>query len=67
MDITGDTETYLEHVFVNISKREVKIMDNEGYDEVISWKFDGEGAEGFEETLAHFRETIPEDMITYTG
>ena len=42
-------------------------MDNEGYDEVISWKFDGEGAEGFEETLAHFRETIPEDMITYTA
>ncbi len=60
-----DDDTYLEHVWVDIPKRQVKIMDDEGYDEVITWKFDDEGAEGFTETVAHFREFIPDDMITY--
>ena len=65
MDITGDTETYLEHVFVNISKREVKIMDNEGYDEIVTWEFSEDGVDGFTETLKHFKRLVPEDMITY--
>lgn len=58
-------DTYLEHVWVNIPKREVKIMDDEGRDETVQWKFDDEGAEGFTETVSHFREFIPEEMITY--
>ena len=58
-------DTYLEHVWVNIPKREVKIMDDEGRDETVQWKFDDEGAEGFTETVSHFRDFIPEEMITY--
>tara|TARA_B100000131_G_scaffold183887_1_gene177239 strand:- start:231 stop:437 length:207 start_codon:yes stop_codon:yes gene_type:complete len=64
-DITGDTDTYLEHIWVNVPKRQVKIMDHEGADETVCWKFDEEGAEGFTETLATFKDHIPEDMITY--
>ena len=41
------------------------MIDNEGYDEKVVWKFDDEGAEGFTETLATFKEFIPDDMITY--
>ena len=40
-------------------------MDNEGVDEVIKWKFDEEGAEGFSETIAEFNKNVPEDLITY--
>ena len=57
--------TYLEHIWVNIAQRTVKILDNEGVDEVITWKFDEEGAEGFHETIVDFNKNIPEDLITY--
>ena len=59
------TETYLEHIWVNVPKRSVKIMDEEGADETVVWKFDEEGAEGFTETIEHFRQIVPDDMITY--
>tara|TARA_B100001996_G_scaffold380169_1_gene367145 strand:+ start:2240 stop:2443 length:204 start_codon:yes stop_codon:yes gene_type:complete len=63
--MSEDKDTYLEHIWVNIPKREVKIIDDEGYDEKVVWKFDDEGAEGFTETLATFKHFIPDDMITY--
>ena len=64
-EITGDTGTYLEHIWINVSKRQVKIMDNEGYDEIVTWEFSEDGVDGFTETLRHFKETVPDDMITY--
>ena len=64
-EITGDAETYLEHIWVDVSKREVKIMDNEGYDEIVTWEFSEDGVDGFTETLQHFKRLVPEDMITY--
>ena len=63
--ITGDNETYLEHIWVNVARREVKIMDNEGYAEIVTWEFSPDGVDGFTETLKHFREMVPEDQITY--
>jgi hypothetical protein len=59
------SETYLEHIWVDISRRTVKILDNEGYDEIVQWKFDEEGAEGFSETLTTFNENVPSELITY--
>ena len=64
-EITGDTGTYLEHIRINVAKRQVKIMDNEGYDEIVTWEFSEDGVDGFTETLQHFKETVPDDMITY--
>ena len=58
-------EEDLEHIWVDIPKRTVKIMADDGRDEKVQWKFDEEGSEGFTETLATFREYIPEEMITY--
>tara|TARA_B100001113_G_scaffold338925_1_gene321566 strand:- start:2700 stop:2900 length:201 start_codon:yes stop_codon:yes gene_type:complete len=60
-----DDNQYLEHIWVNIAKRTVKIMADDGVDEVVQWKFDEEGSEGFTETLSTFNEYIPEEMITY--
>lgn len=59
------SDTYLEHIWVDISRRSVKIMDSEGVDEVVQWKFDEEGAEGFSETLTTFNENVPAELITY--
>ena len=64
-EITGDTGTYLEHIWVNVAKRQVKIMDNEGYDEIVTWEFSENGVDGFTETLQHFKRLVPDDMITY--
>ena len=64
-DVTGDTDTYLEHIWVDVKKREVKIMDNEGYDEIVTWEFNEDGVDGFTETIQHFKRLVPDDMITY--
>ena len=64
-EITGDADTYLEHIWVDLKKREVKIMDNEGYDEIVTWEFSEDGVDGLTETLKHFKRLVPEDMITY--
>tara|TARA_Y100000004_G_scaffold195098_1_gene261306 strand:+ start:1630 stop:1836 length:207 start_codon:yes stop_codon:yes gene_type:complete len=58
-------EPFLQHVFVNVSKRSVKIIDTEGYEESIQWKFDMEGAAGFAETLERFRSINDPDLFTY--
>lgn len=60
-------ETYLEHIWVNIPARNVKILDSEGYDEVVQYNFDEVGAEGFHETIASFKEQVPQELITYIG
>ena len=64
-DVTGDTDTYTDHICTDVKKREVKIMDNEGYDEIVTWEFSEEGVDGFTETLQHFKRLVPDDMITY--
>ena len=64
-EVTGDGGTYLEHIWVNVPKRQVKSMDNEGYDEIVTWEFSEDGVDGFTETLQHFKRLVPDDMITY--
>ena len=58
-------ETYLEHIWVNIPARNVKIIDSEGYDEVVQYNFDKDGAEGFYETITSFKESVPQELVTY--
>ena len=67
MDMTDNSmETFVEHVFINLSKRQVKILDNEGYDKEVNWKFDDEGADGFSETVAQIAEVLEPERITYS-
>ena len=58
-------DTTVEHVFINLSKRSVKILDNEGYDKEVEWKWDREGSEGFAETADAIQNVIHPDKITY--
>ena len=57
--------TNLAHVFVNFSKRSINIVDDEGYDKTVNWKWDFEGAAGFSETVSELEDILDPDMITY--
>ena len=41
------TKIYIDQVFINFSRRSVKIVDSDGYDDTIEWKWNEEGANGF--------------------
>lgn len=55
----------LAHIFVNFSKRKMTLVDDEGYEKDVQWKFDDEGAEGFSETISEIQEIVDNDLITY--
>ena len=55
----------VEQIFINFSKRFVKILDNEGYDKTVNWKWDIEGAAGFAETVSDIQDAVDPDLITY--
>lgn len=55
----------LSHIFVNFSKRKMTLVDDEGYEKDVHWKFDDEGSEGFAETISEVQEIIDNDLITY--
>jgi len=53
------------HIFVNFSKRKVTVVDDEGYEKDVQWKWDQEGSEGFAETVDAIQSTVDSDLITY--
>jgi len=55
----------LAHVFVNFSKRKMTLVDDEGYEKEVQWKWDFDGAAGFSETISEVQEIIDNDLITY--
>lgn len=59
------SETTLQHVFINFSKRKVTIVDDEGYERDVQWKWDQEGSEGFSETIDQIQQVVDPDLITY--
>ena len=48
-----------------MSQRKVRILDEAGYEEIVKYKWDDEGSEGFRETIAMFQATVPKDIITF--
>ena len=40
------------HIFVKMSQRKITILDEAGYEEIVKYKWDDEGSEGFRETIA---------------
>ena len=55
-----DLRPYLAHIFINFSKRSVKLVDDEGYEQNVIFKFDEEGAEG----CLLYTSPSPRDMWT---
>ena len=64
---TGDPmqDTQVEQIFINFSRRSIKILDIEGYDKTIEWEWNEEGSEGFSETISHLCDVLDSDLITY--
>ena len=62
--LLGATSEVLEHVFVNLSKRQVTLLDEEGYSQDVNFKFDSEGTEGFSEVVSTLNENLDEDTLT---
>jgi hypothetical protein len=59
------SDTTLEHCWVHISSRKVVMLDSEGYQEEIQWKFDEDGTEGFSDTIQHIRAMVPEEDFCF--
>ena len=58
-------DTQVAQVFINFSKRKITVLDNEGYEKDVNWKWNQEGSEGFAETAYAIQESIDSDLITY--
>ena len=59
------TDKVLEQVWINFSQRSIKILDNEGNDKVVTWKWDEEGSEGFSETVSMIQDIVDPEIVTY--
>ena len=55
----------LAHIFINFSKRKVTLVDDDGYEKCVQWKWDTEGAEGFADTVSDIQQIVDPNMITY--
>ncbi len=62
--MADSNELYLEHVFINISKRQIKLLSEDGYEDKVTFKWDEEGAEGFFDTVNTIKENLPEELLT---
>ena len=62
-----DLRPYLAHIFINFSKRSIKLVDDEGYEQNVTFKFDEEGAEGFADTVNSINADphLDSDTVTY--
>lgn len=59
------SDTSVAQIFVNFSKRKITVMDEEGYEKEVQWKWDKEGSEGFAETVDNIQSAVDSDLITY--
>ncbi len=60
------SDSTLEEVWINFSKRQITLISDEGEIKKIDWKWDDEGAEGFAETVELIGYSVPADQINYT-
>ena len=65
MPIHVNGSDVVEHIFVTMSQRKVRILDEAGYEENDKYKWDDEGSQGFSEPIAMFQATVPKDIITF--
>ena len=55
---------YIEQVFINFSRRSVKIVDSDGYDDTIEWQWTKIGADGFLETVTNIQNDVPSELVS---
>ena len=50
---------------MHFPQRRIVVVDNEGYDEEVKFRWDEEGAEGFADTVNCIAESLPSEKLTY--
>tara|TARA_B100000287_G_scaffold431830_1_gene489858 strand:+ start:2966 stop:3154 length:189 start_codon:yes stop_codon:yes gene_type:complete len=59
------SETYLEYVWVDFTRRTITIMDDEGRQEKVRYKWDEEGALGFQSVVEMIQEDVPSERCHF--
>ena len=59
-------ETFIIHVFINISKRTITVLDTDGNDRLMEFPHNLEGAQDFTAACSEIADIVDTEMITYT-
>ena len=59
-------ETFIIHVFINLSKRTITVLDTNGNDRLMEFPHNLEGAQDFTAACSEIADIVDTEMITYT-
>ena len=59
-------ETFIIHVFINLSKRTITVLDTDGNDRLMEFPPNLEGAQDFTAACSEIADIVDTEMITYT-
>jgi|TARA_A100001388_G_scaffold193662_1_gene145967 hypothetical protein len=59
-------ETFIIHVFINLSKRTITVLDTDGNDRLMEFPHNLEGAQDFTAACSEIADIVDTEMITYT-
>ena len=59
-------ETFIIHVFINLSKRTITVLDTDGNDRLMEFPHNLEGAQDFTAACSEIVDIVDTEMITYT-
>ena len=59
-------ETFIIHVFINLSKRTITVLDTDGNDSLMEFPHYLEGAQDFTAACSEIADIVDTEMITYT-
>jgi len=64
MPTDSDTR-YVDHAYFYFAQRRIVVVDDEGYDEEVRFRFDEDGCEGFHGMVNMLQEGLPAESRTY--
>jgi len=59
-------DTFIIHVFINLSKRTITVLDTDGNDRLMEFSHNLEGAQDFTAACSEIADIVDTEMITYT-
>lgn len=59
-------DTFIIHVFINLSKRTITVLDTDGNDRLMEFSHNLEGGQEFTTAVSEIVEVLDSEMITYT-
>ena len=59
-------DTFIIHVFIDLSKRTITVLDTDGNDRLMDFPHNLEGAQDFTAACSEIADIVDTEMITYT-